>query len=129
MSARARDLALAAGVGASIAAYTLVDREGVRHAAPVPYLWLVLVGPALRLRGGDGAAQGGAALRAEVGLASLFAAVGHHRRLRPARWPRCASPGRGGRRVRETSVVIAVLLAAVVLREHVGRAGVAARSS
>src|SRR5256885_2268549 len=44
--ASARDVALAAGVGACIAAYTLVDREGVRHAAPVPYLWLVLVGPA-----------------------------------------------------------------------------------
>ena len=30
-----------------IAAYTLVDRQGVRHAAPVPYLWLVLVMPAV----------------------------------------------------------------------------------
>jgi drug/metabolite transporter (DMT)-like permease len=35
------DIALALGVGACIAAYTLVDKEGLKHAAPLPYLWVV----------------------------------------------------------------------------------------
>ena len=33
---------LALATAASIAAYTLVDREGLDHADPLPYLWLVL---------------------------------------------------------------------------------------
>ena len=35
------DIVLALGVGACIAAYTLVDKEGLKHAAPLPYLWVV----------------------------------------------------------------------------------------
>ena len=47
-----------AGCGVTIAAYTLVDKEGLKHAAPVPYLGAMQVLPALvylsltmRLRG------------------------------------------------------------------------------
>jgi multidrug transporter EmrE-like cation transporter len=36
-----RDLALALGVGGAIAAYTLVDKQGLKHAGPLPYLWVV----------------------------------------------------------------------------------------
>ncbi len=39
---RGADLALALAVGACIAGYTLVDDRGLRHAAPIPYLVLVL---------------------------------------------------------------------------------------
>jgi drug/metabolite transporter (DMT)-like permease len=35
------DLLLALGIGASIAGYTLVDKEGLKHAAPLTYLWVV----------------------------------------------------------------------------------------
>jgi drug/metabolite transporter (DMT)-like permease len=36
-----RDLALALGVGGAIAAYTLVDKQGLKHAGPLSYLWAV----------------------------------------------------------------------------------------
>src|SRR4051812_15221625 len=38
---------LALGVGACIAGYTLVDKQGLKHADPLPYLELVLLVPAL----------------------------------------------------------------------------------
>ncbi|HVQ23471.1 MAG TPA: EamA family transporter [Candidatus Saccharimonadia bacterium] len=44
---RASDVALALAVAASIAAYTLVDRYGVRYADPVTYVVLILVAPAV----------------------------------------------------------------------------------
>ena len=118
--ARTLDLALAAGVGASIAAYTLVDREGVQHAAPVPYLWLVLAGPALVYAAAMARLKGGAALRAEVTPASLCAAVGILGAFALARAALRLAPAAAVGAVRETSVVIAVLLAAVVLHEPVG---------
>ena len=42
-----RGAGLALGVGACIAAYTIVDKQGVRHASPLAYLELVLVVPAI----------------------------------------------------------------------------------
>jgi drug/metabolite transporter (DMT)-like permease len=116
----ARDVALAAGVGACIAGYTLVDREGVQHAAPVPYLWLVLAGPAVLYAAAMARLKGRAALRAEVGGAALFASVGilgaFALALAALRHASAAAVGA----VRATSVVIAVALAAVLLRESVG---------
>jgi drug/metabolite transporter (DMT)-like permease len=119
-AAGARDLALAAGVGACVAAYTLVDREGVRHAAPVPYLWLVLVGPAAVYAAAMARAKGGAALRAELGAASVFAAVGLIGAFALALAALRLAPAAAVGAVRETSVVIAVLLARAVLGEAVG---------
>ena len=115
-----RDVALAVGVGACIAGYTLVDREGVRHAAPVPYLWLVLVGPAVVYFAAMARVKGRAVLRAEVGVASLFAAVGILGAFALALAALRHAPAAAVGAVRETSVVIAVLLAGVVLRERVG---------
>ena len=48
---RGADLALALAVGACIAGYTLVDDHGLRHAAPIGYLTLVLVVAAMPVRG------------------------------------------------------------------------------
>src|SRR3954470_14185991 len=70
------DLLLAGGVAACIAAYTLVDREGVRHAAPVPYLWLVLVMPGVVYSSVIARRRGAGALRAELGANTLVAGVG-----------------------------------------------------
>src|SRR5207247_2230111 len=42
-----RGAGFALAVGACIAAYTVVDKQGVRHANPLAYLELVLVIPAL----------------------------------------------------------------------------------
>ena len=118
--AGARDLALAGGIGACIAAYTLIDREGVRHAAPVPYLWLVLAGPGVVYFAAMWRLRGAAALRAEVAARSLFAAVGILGAFALALAALRHAPAAAVGAVREVSVVIAVLLAGVVLRERVG---------
>jgi drug/metabolite transporter (DMT)-like permease len=100
-----------------IAAYTLVDNAGIEHAGPIAYLELVLIPVALagavavgpmRLRAAYRPALPPAALAGFAAYALVLAAL----KLAPAA-PVAA--------VRETSVVIAVGLAGIVLRERVGR--------
>jgi drug/metabolite transporter (DMT)-like permease len=110
---------MAAGlaVAACIAAYTLVDKYGIRHASTPAYLELALIAPALVYSGTVGARRGVGALRAELRLstvlagAAIFAAYGLT--LAALR----LAPAAAVAAVRETSVVIATALAAVVLGE------------
>jgi drug/metabolite transporter (DMT)-like permease len=109
---------LALAVGACIAGYTLVDKEGLKHADALPYLELVLVVPAVAYAGFIGrtrlrSALGWRAALAGVGMFGAYALVLAALRLAAAA-PVAA--------VRETSIVIATLLGAVVLHESVGRA-------
>ena len=110
-------LALGGVIAATIAGYTVLDRHGIGHASALPYLLLVLVGPALVYACAIGRRRLGAALRpATMGLgiaagtAYLFVLLA----LRLASAPAVAA-------VRETSVVIATALAAAILGERVGR--------
>ena len=108
----AADLALALAVGACIAGYTLVDDRGVEHADPASYLSLVLVPTAVlwlafarpRERLTPRVAGAGVGMVAAYLLALL--ALDHA----------AAAPVAA---VRETSVLFAVLFAAVVARERV----------
>jgi drug/metabolite transporter (DMT)-like permease len=114
-------LAFGAATAAVIAGYTVVDRYGIQHASAAPYLLLVMLGPALVYPLGVGrqrvaTAVGPAALL--VGGASAGAYLLVLLALRLASAPAAAA-------VRESSVVIATALAAVVLREQVGRARLA----
>jgi drug/metabolite transporter (DMT)-like permease len=108
---------LALAVGACIAGYTLVDKEGLRFADPLPYLELVLVVPALSYAGYIGRAR----LRAAVGVRTVVAGIGmfgaYALTLAALRLADAAPVAA----VRESSIVIATLLAAVVLHETVGR--------
>lgn len=115
-----RDLALAVGVGACIAGYTLVDREGVQHAAPVPYLWLVLAGPAVVYAAAMRRVKGAAALRAELTPGAGLAAVGILGAFALALAALREAPAAAVGAVRETSVVIAVAAAGLLLGEPVG---------
>ena len=121
----APDLALAAGVALCIAAYTLVDRQGVRHAAPVPYLWLVLAMPAVVYAAWIARSRGGAALRDELGPGTLVAGVGMLGAFALALAALRLASAASVSAVRETSVVIAVVLARVVLGEDAGTRRVA----
>src|SRR5436190_4297533 len=109
--------ALLAGlvVACVIAGYTVVDRYGIRHANAAPYLLLVMLGPALvypLLVGGRRVARAVAPATVVIGAASAGAYLLVLLALRLASAPAVAA-------VRETSVVIATALAAVVLRERV----------
>jgi drug/metabolite transporter (DMT)-like permease len=110
-------LVLAVLIACLIATYTLVDRYGVRHANPLSYVELILIGPAVvyPLLVGPRRALDSLRLPAVVAGASMLGAYGLT--LAALRLASAASVAA----VRESSVVIAVILAAPVLHEPVGR--------
>jgi drug/metabolite transporter (DMT)-like permease len=125
----AEGVLVALAVGCAIAGYTLVDKDGLRHAAALPYLELVMAPVGLVAVPLVAARRGARALRAQLTAATAVAAAASFGayalvlaalRLAPA--PQVAA-------VRETSVVLAALLAGALLRERmsIGRlAGAAA---
>ena len=113
-----RDLLFGLAIGLVIASYTLVDSEAVEHADPIAYLALVivpcaLVYPAVARTRPDLSPRSALTAAATFGAFLMVLAAF---RLAPAA-PVAA--------VRETSVVIAALLAAVVLHEAVDRRRIA----
>jgi drug/metabolite transporter (DMT)-like permease len=109
-------LAYGVVIAAAIAGYTVVDRYGIHHASAAPYLLLVMLGPAVAYPIAVGKRRVVAALSPAtvvVGGASAGAYLLVLLALRLASAPAVAA-------VRESSVVIATALAAVVLRERVG---------
>jgi len=123
-SSSATGVAWGLAVGVTIAGYTLVDDHGLHHAAALPYLELVIGIPALtyaaviRARRTDGLRPALTLAAAAAGLAA-FAAYGLFLLAleRAAAAPVAA--------VRETSVLIAALLSALLLRERLTPPGVA----
>ena len=117
-----RDLALALFVAACIGGYTLVDNEGVEHAAEVPYLFLINGGMALLYVPVALRMRGRVAIRTELGVRSLVggaSAMGAYLLILVAL---TMAPAAAVAAVRESSVVMAALLAWVVLKERVGPA-------
>jgi drug/metabolite transporter (DMT)-like permease len=109
-------LALGAVIATIIAGYTVLDRYGIHHAAAGPYFLLVIVGPALLYPLAIGRRRLRAAVTPEtvvVGAAAAGAYLLVLLALRLASAPAVSA-------ARETSVVIATALAAVVLGERVG---------
>ena len=120
LAADARGFLLALVTGVFIAGYTLVDKQGLRHAGPVPYIELVLAGPAIiytlfvaRLRGTAALRQ---ELSAKVGAVGLLLFGTYVIVLLALRLAPAASVSA----VRESSVVIASGIAALVAKERVG---------
>jgi drug/metabolite transporter (DMT)-like permease len=110
-----RGFALALTIGFVIAGYTLVDNQGIEHASPIPYLELVLAPVALVAALGLGPGR----LRAAAtpgALAAGLSAFGGYALVLAALQLAAAAPVAA---VRETSVVIAVALARLFLRERV----------
>ena len=112
-----RGILLALVTGVFIAGYTLVDKEGLNHAAAIPYIELVLVGPAvvygavvLRVRGAGVLRAEATPRLAAVALLLFGTYVLVLLALREA-------PAASVSAVRETSVVIATVLAALAARE------------
>jgi drug/metabolite transporter (DMT)-like permease len=115
-----RGLLMGLAIACTIAAYTLVDSRGIRHADPIGYLEVVMAGPGLVYLTGVVALKGRSTVRAELNLPVVLAAAAslgaYALALAALRLASAASVAA----VRETSVVIAVALAAPVLRERVG---------
>lgn len=108
-------------IACSIAAYTLVDDEGIRYANAVTYLELVLIVPAIGYALGVAWFKGGAALRAELRPASFLAGVGMWVAYGLVLAALARAEAAPVAAVRETSIVIATVGAALFLHETVGR--------
>ena len=116
-----RRLAFGVAIACCIAGYTLIDKSGIGHAAPITYLELSMVGPTIVYAGAVAARQGSgrdpAASRAGGDRAGIATFVAYAFVLAALERASAASVAA----VRETSVVIAAGLAAVVLKEQVTR--------
>jgi multidrug transporter EmrE-like cation transporter len=96
-----RGVALAVAIGSCIAAYTLLDKEGIAHAGAITYLELVSIGPAVVYGAAMLAAKGASALRAELRPRTIVAASRCSAPTRSCSWrsisrrrrrsPRCGS--------------------------------------
>jgi drug/metabolite transporter (DMT)-like permease len=110
---------LSLAIGATIAGYTLADKEGIEHAATIPYLVLVLAPVAaatlvLQLST-DGVRSVRDELRAPAVLAGVLSFAAYALALAALERASAASVAA----VRETSILFAVALGAFVLRERV----------
>jgi drug/metabolite transporter (DMT)-like permease len=124
----AADIGIALLTAVFIAGYTVVDKRGLEHADPLPYLELVLAPAALIYVALALVLRGWPAVRAELRPRTAFAGIGTFAAYGLALAALSKAPAPAVAAVRETSVVIAAGLAAVFLREPVGaaRAGGAA---
>ncbi len=112
-------------IAACIASYTLVDKEGIRHAAPISYLELSMLGPTVVYAGAVLRLKGAGVVRSALGPATIVAGLctfGAYALVLAALQRASAASVAA---VRETSVVIAALLAGAVLKEHVTRGRIA----
>jgi drug/metabolite transporter (DMT)-like permease len=113
-------VAFGLAIASCIAGYTLIDKRGIEHAGPIPYLELSMLGPTVVYAGAVARVKGRAALRVAVGTPAVAAGISTFvaYALVLAALQRASAASVAA--VRETSVVVAAALAAVVLKEKVG---------
>jgi drug/metabolite transporter (DMT)-like permease len=110
---------LGLAVGVTIAAYTVVDKQGVEHAEPLPYL-LLLNGPASLVYCGWLARRRGRALIAEVRPLTALVGAGMMGAYALTLAALQLGPASGVAATRETSILVATVLGALFLGERVG---------
>lgn len=104
----------------AIAAYTLVDKHGIRHAAPIAYLELVFGALAVGQLAPLWVRRGTAAVVSALRPATLAASLGFFGSYAPTLLALARAPAAPVAAVRETSVVIAAAIALARGRERGG---------
>lgn len=117
---RWRHVGLALCVGLAIASYVVVDKEGVRYADPITYGTLILGIPGLIAVGYVAARGGLARLRDALDTRSAIGGVFSMAAYALVLIALTTAPAASVAAVRESSVVIAAILGAVVLKERGG---------
>ena len=112
-------------IAACIATYTLVDKHGITHANPISYLEIDLLFPALGFGVPLMVVRGFPAVRAELGVTVVLAGLGTFSAYLLVLLALRVAPAASVSAVRETSVVIAAVLARIFLRERVTRSRIA----
>jgi uncharacterized membrane protein len=113
-----RDLVLGLSIGVAIAGYTSVDSEGLDHADPLPYLFLIAAVCAVAYNGALVLSGKAPELRAALdrrALGTAAATVGSYAMVLAALQMAPAAPVAA---VRESSIVIAALMAWLFLGEE-----------
>jgi drug/metabolite transporter (DMT)-like permease len=113
-----RDVTFGVAIGATIAAYTLVDSEGLKHADPVPYLFLIAAVTAAAYTGGLLARGRGRDLKAELDANALLTAAATFGAYAMVLAALELAPPAPVAAVRESSIVIAALMAWLFLGER-----------
>jgi drug/metabolite transporter (DMT)-like permease len=114
--ADATGLAFGLAIACCIAGYTLIDKHGIEHANPVTYLELSMAVPTLVYAGAVARVKDvRAAVRPAPVVAGIATFVAYALVLAALERASAASVAA----VRETSVVVAAALAAIVLKERV----------
>jgi drug/metabolite transporter (DMT)-like permease len=106
-------------IACTIAGYTLVDKDGVRHAGAIPYLELEMLVPTIVYTAAVGRAKGTRALRNAWGWPAAVAGVASFGAYGLVLLALQRAPAAPVAAVRESSVVVATLLARRVLKERV----------
>jgi drug/metabolite transporter (DMT)-like permease len=114
-------VALALVIASTIAAYTLVDKEGIEHASAIAYLELVLLPVAAAALAFHAVTGRLSVLRGELGWPSLAAGASSFAAYALALAALALAPAAAVAAVRETSILFAVALGAVALREAPAR--------
>jgi drug/metabolite transporter (DMT)-like permease len=110
---------LALAIAGTIAGYTLADNQGIEHASTIAYLELVLAPVAVVALLAHAGAGRLASVRGEIGLATVGAALGSFGAYALVLAALARASAASVAAVRETSVLFAVALGAVVLHERV----------
>jgi drug/metabolite transporter (DMT)-like permease len=118
-SGDSREAAFGVAIAGCIAGYTLADARGVEHADPLAYLELVMAGPVLLYAAVMARRRGIPALRRQLNPATIVAGLSTYGAFALALFALQRASAASVAAVRETSVVIAVALAAPVLGERV----------
>lgn len=113
------DLAVALSIGACIAGYTLVDKHGITHGAPLSYLEVVMAITATGYLAGTLRALGPAAVRAAVTPRALLAGIGFFGAYAVVLLALQLASAASVAAVRESSVVMATAVLALRGRERV----------
>jgi drug/metabolite transporter (DMT)-like permease len=116
-----RSTALAVAVAGCIAGYTLVDKTGIQYAAPITYMEFVTLGPAIILVVRMWRRHGTAGLREQVTPRAVAAGAGMFLAYSLVLAALTLAPAAPVAAVRESSVVIAAAMGAIVLGERVRR--------
>ncbi|MFL5929849.1 MAG: EamA family transporter [Gaiellaceae bacterium] len=114
-----RGAAFGVAIAVCIAVYTLADARGVEHADPLAYLELVMAGPVLVYTAVMTRRRGIPALRRQLSASTVVAGLATFGAFGLVLVALQRASAASVAAVRETSVVIAVALAAPVLGERV----------
>jgi drug/metabolite transporter (DMT)-like permease len=108
-------------IACCIAAYTVVDKHGVEHASPLAYLELVTIFMGFAYAAAIATVRGPGVLREGLTVRSVIAGLAAFAAYALVLAALQLAPAASVAAVRETSVLIATALAAVLLRERVTR--------